>query len=168
MAIDKNSNVFTFAFAGIMVTVVGAILAFLFISLKPLQVANDEDKKKMDIMGAIGFESGTEAGQVNRGNSGELFDKYVVERVSIDYNGNVVKTATGTIVSGDKTDPFNIDVQKEYRSKIKKVVKKNKRDPENLAVEMGTMRANNRPLTSYGFILLRHAKLRRGGSESGI
>ncbi|MFT4679379.1 MAG: Na+-transporting NADH:ubiquinone oxidoreductase subunit C [Litorivivens sp.] len=136
MAIDKNSNVFTFAFATIMVVVVGTILAFLFISLKPMQVANEEDKKKMDIMGAIGFESGSEPGQANRLNSGELFDQYVIERISLNSQGEVIKTSSGPIITGDKTDPFNIDVKKEYKSKIKKVAKKFKKDPEGLETAM--------------------------------
>ena len=50
MAVNKNSTAFTFTFAIIMVVVVGAILAFLSISLKPMQEANAADKKKMNIL----------------------------------------------------------------------------------------------------------------------
>ncbi len=139
MAIDKNSNVFTFTFATIMVVVVGTILASLFLSLKPLQVAHEVDKKKMDIMGAIGFESGSEPGQVNRSNSGVLFDEFVVERISLNSKGEVINTRTDAITSGDKTDPFNIDVKKEYKSKIKKLAKKFKKDPAGLEKAMKSL-----------------------------
>ena len=40
MAINKNSNGYTFLFAIVMVVLVGAILASLSLSLKPMQKAN--------------------------------------------------------------------------------------------------------------------------------
>ena len=53
MAINKESNGFTFGFAIIMVAVVGTILASLAMGLKPQKKKNEEVKKKMDILSAF-------------------------------------------------------------------------------------------------------------------
>ena len=58
MAFNKNSNGYTFIFAIVMVVMVGAILASLSLSLKPMQKANEAEKKMMNILGAIGVPSG--------------------------------------------------------------------------------------------------------------
>ena len=50
MAIDRNSNAFTFGFAIAMVIVVGTTLAFLSIVLKPYQLKNEKDKKMISIL----------------------------------------------------------------------------------------------------------------------
>lgn len=117
MAVNKNSTAFTFTFAIVMVIVVGAILAFLSISLKPMQEANAADKKKMNILGAILVES-------TRQNASELFDQYVVERVSIDFDGKVVETRSEALKekATDPKDPFYVDTKKDYKNSVKKVV----------------------------------------------
>jgi Na+-transporting NADH:ubiquinone oxidoreductase subunit C len=135
MAFDKNSTVFTFTFAIVMVVIVGVALAFTSLSLKDLQNANKADKKMMNILGAIRVEA-------TRDNAQELFGKYVEERISIDVNGNVVNTATGPIKAGDKSDPFNIDVQKDYRSNVKRVVKVNKGQPETMMKDIEALGLN--------------------------
>ena len=109
MSINKNSTGYTFAFSIIMVVVVGAALAYTSLSLKPLQKANTADKQMMDVLGAIEVASTRQMAKVD-------FSKYVVERVALDYNGNVVSTKTGDGDSKDATDPFNIDVKKDYRA----------------------------------------------------
>ena len=53
MAINKESNGFTFGFAITMVVVVGTILALLAMGLKPRKLSNDRVKKKMDILSAF-------------------------------------------------------------------------------------------------------------------
>lgn len=110
MAINKNSNAFTFGFAITMVVVVGLVLSVLSMGLKPFQVKNEADKKRMDILTAIGVE-------VDRTNAEELFEKYVVERVVIDYNGNEISNSTGKIDTQDENDAFNVDIRSEYRDR---------------------------------------------------
>lgn len=110
MAIDKNSNAFTFGFAVVMVVVVGAILSVLAMGLKPFQIKNEADKKRMDILTAIDVDA-------DRTNAGELFEQYVVERVVIDYDGNVISSSTGEIDPQDETDAFNVDIRSEYRDR---------------------------------------------------
>jgi len=51
---DRNSNGYTFLFAGIMVVVVGALLAFAATSLKPMQDINVKNEKMQNILSTIG------------------------------------------------------------------------------------------------------------------
>ncbi len=136
MAINKNSSAFTFGFAIVMVVIVGAVLAFTSLSLKDRQDKNRADKKQMDILKAIGFETGNKDGQVNRANASVLFDEYVKERVSVNFEGDVLKTQTGAIDPKDKEDPFNVDVAKDFRTKSKRLIADNKDNPEGLIAAM--------------------------------
>lgn len=100
MAINKESNTYTFAFSIILVIVVGAILSSLSLGLKPLQEKNQEVKKKMDILNAIGVES-------NRENAVELYDKHIPSSYVIGADGNTKENEVA----------FNIDVKKQIRDK---------------------------------------------------
>ena len=126
MAINKNSNAYTFFFAIVMVVVVGVALAVVSQALKQPQKENEATKKKMDILGAIQV-------QADRSNASNLFEQYVTRRVAVDYLGNEVSAKEGEIAVGDKNDPFNIDVQKDYRTYVKKIVKENGKNQEALA-----------------------------------
>ncbi|HKL03355.1 MAG TPA: NADH:ubiquinone reductase (Na(+)-transporting) subunit C [Cryomorphaceae bacterium] len=109
MAIDKNSNAFTFGFAIAMVVVVGATLSFAAISLKPRQQANNIEKDMISILSSIGVEA-------TRANASEKFYSNITKRVTLNADGDVVQTRDGKIDPNDKKDPFNVDVKKEYRS----------------------------------------------------
>lgn len=100
MAIDKNSNAFTFLFAFIMVVVVGTILAAISTGLNPMQKKNEANKKKMDILSAIDIES-------TRKNADSKYEQYITNSVVIDKEGNIVK----------KVEAFDIDVKKQFRDK---------------------------------------------------
>lgn len=139
MAINKNSNGYTFFFAIAMVVVVGVALAVTSESLKPMQKENQAIKKKMDILGAIKIEA-------DRGNANELFDQYVVNRIALDYGGNNVGEMQGDIDPQDKKDPFNIDVKKDFRGTTKGIVKKFKGDPEGLDAALMAEEGINYPL----------------------
>jgi len=108
MALDKNSNAFTFGFAVVMVVVVGTVLSALSMGLKPFQLKNEADKKRIDILNAIDVDA-------NRTNAAELFDQYVVERVVIGYDGNVVSSNSGELNPQDEQDAFNVDIKAQYR-----------------------------------------------------
>lgn len=129
MAINKESNAFTFGFSIAMVIVVGAILTFLFIRWKPLFEKNDADKKMVDILSAINIES-------ERSNSKELFDRYVVKRISVSFDGQVVEERQGEVNTSDKADPFNTDVKKDYKSGTSKLVLQYKGDKPKLMEEV--------------------------------
>jgi len=108
MAIDKNSNAFTFIFSILMVVVVGAVLSFAAMSLKPKQVKNNIDKKMINILTSIGVEA-------DRANAKELFYENVKQRYTLNAEGEIVSTREGEVDPTDTEDPFNVDVKKEYR-----------------------------------------------------
>ena len=114
MAVNKDSNAYTISFAIILVVIVGGLLAFVSISLKPLQQSNVKNEKKQNILNSlpgINFERSEAEGE---------FNKYVKKRVILDYTGKVVdgsvKTSADDIKDKDTLDAFNIDLQKEYRN----------------------------------------------------
>ena len=110
MAMNKNATGYTFLFSIVMVLLVGTALAFTSLSLKPLQKQNEADKKMVDILGAIGITT-------TRENAKNDFPTFVKERLSIDSEGNVLNITSGDVDSKDASDPFNLDVKKDYRSK---------------------------------------------------
>ena len=87
MAINKESNGYTFGFAIAMVVVVGAVLALIAMATKPFKDTNDEVKKKMDIVKALLPKDESE--KINRKNAEEEFAKYVnlENALVIDLNG---------------------------------------------------------------------------------
>lgn len=102
MAINKDSNGYTFFFAIALVVVVGAGLAAIAVGLKPMQDKNVETKKKMDILGALKIES-------TRQNAGGLYDQTVLtdQCVVIDSEGNIKEGLAA----------FDIDIKTQYRDK---------------------------------------------------
>jgi len=53
---------------------------------------------------------------ISREEAGKLFNEYVTERITLDYEGNILsrKTAEDAIDEKDALDAFNIDQRKEY------------------------------------------------------
>ena len=97
MAIDKNSNSYTFGFAVLMVIVVGSLLALASQGLKARQEKNATDKKMMSILSAINIDA-------TRENAKEIYNKYVID---------------SKIISGKdlSANAFDVDIKKEFRDK---------------------------------------------------
>ena len=97
MAIDKNSNSYTFGFAILMVIVVGSLLAVASQGLKTRQEKNATDKKMMSILSAINIDA-------TRENAQEMYNKYVIN---------------SKIISGKdlSANAFDVDIKKEFRDK---------------------------------------------------
>jgi Na+-transporting NADH:ubiquinone oxidoreductase subunit C len=100
---DRNSNGYTFLFAGIMVAVVGVLLAFAATSLKPMQDINVKNEKMQNILTTVGVTG------VSR------------EEAEAKFN-EVIKT--GFIVKSDGTAEenrdaaFNVDLKNELKKKV--------------------------------------------------
>ena len=105
MAIDKNSNSYTFGFAILMVIVVGSLLAVASQGLKTRQEKNATDKKMMSILSAINIDA-------TRENAKEMYNKYVID---------------SKIISGKdlNADAFDVDIKKEFRDKNIRVSDRN-------------------------------------------
>lgn len=131
MALNRDSNVYTITFATIMVVIVGGLLAYISMSLKPIQKANVSNEKMQNILQAIGIE---ETNGVTRDAAGDLFNQFVKRRITINYNGDIIsdKTSEDAIDPQDKTDAFNIDLRKEYSKYVKPIMNKNKGDNDKI------------------------------------
>jgi len=110
MAINKESNGYTFGFAIALVVVVGAILAGIAMAAKPFQEKNELVKKKMDILKAILPKE--EAEKVTRKNATPMFEEMVdlEKAVVLDINGEVK----------EDVEAFDIDIRKDFRDKTLK------------------------------------------------
>ncbi len=96
---NKESNLYTFSFAIVMVLVVGTVLAVTSEVLQPRKKQNMADKKMIDILSAIGVEA-------TRSNAKEQYIKYIIEETIINNKGKVVEGSA-----------FNIDVLFQFRDK---------------------------------------------------
>ena len=114
MAINKESNGFTFGFAITLVVVVGTVLALLAMGLKPMREQNAKVKKQLDILSAM-LDLDKEG--INRKNAAKEFEKY------IDLKKAVVLDMNGKVQQGKEA--FNIDIQTEYKDKNRKEEDKN-------------------------------------------
>jgi Na+-transporting NADH:ubiquinone oxidoreductase subunit C len=119
---NKESNIYTIAFATLMVVIVGGLLAFVSSSLKPAQTANVKNEKMQNILRAIdpSFKS-DDLKKMNRDEIVALFNEHVKERVIIDYSGKTisVKSPKDEIDSKDESDAFNLNPRKQYSSIVK-------------------------------------------------
>lgn len=104
MAINKDSNAYTFGFSIVLVIVVGVVLSSLAIGLKPRIKANEAVKKKMDILAAIGVES-------SRKNGEKLYSEYVTDSYVISAEGEIVEN-----LPEEKT-AIKLDIQNQFRDK---------------------------------------------------
>ncbi len=107
MAVNRDSNGYTFGFAIALVAVVGTSLALIATGLKPLQQKNEVIKQKMEILRAMLTKE--EMKKVDRKNANEKFDQYIdlEKAVVLDINGNVKEGAKA----------FDVDIRKEYKDK---------------------------------------------------
>jgi Na+-transporting NADH:ubiquinone oxidoreductase subunit C len=118
MGMDKDSNAYTFLFAGGLVVIVGALLASASMGLKPYQVRNVQNAKMQDILQAANVKD------VSRPKAKETFMDLVKQRIVIDSTGKAVNKIKGSEPierKNDSTEAFNIDP----RSQLKNVGKGN-------------------------------------------
>jgi Na+-transporting NADH:ubiquinone oxidoreductase subunit C len=112
MAIDKNSNQFTFTFAIVMVVVVGTVLALLYSGLKPFQDENIRREKMQNILAAMNV-------NVKRDEAPALYEKMVQKAVLIDARGNEVPGMDTNPVNGPA---FELNALKQYRNEKARVI----------------------------------------------
>ena len=108
MAINKESNSFTFGFAIALVVVLSVVLAVLSEGLKPYKDKNVRIKKQLDILSAM---MDVKKEGITRANAEEKFEEYVdtSKAVILDFQGNVKKS--------NKIKAFDVDIKKEFRDK---------------------------------------------------
>ena len=100
---DKNSNIYTFLFVGIMVIGIASILAFTSQTLKPMQKENVKNEKMQNILSTIGI-------NVSREEAEGLYSKYIKEELALKIDGSV----------NESLNPFSeINLAKEIKKDYK-------------------------------------------------
>tara|TARA_B100000965_G_scaffold284893_1_gene242809 strand:+ start:1277 stop:2014 length:738 start_codon:yes stop_codon:yes gene_type:complete len=100
---NRDSNLYTFLFAAIMVLVVATVLAFTSQSLKDLQNENIRKEKMQNILSTVGI-------NVTRDESEQLYKKYIIEELALKFDGSV----------NDQINPFSeIVLAKELKKDYK-------------------------------------------------
>ncbi len=115
MAVDVNSNKYTFIFAAVMVVVVATVLALASESLKPMQKKNVENEKRQNILSSIGIE-------VDASDAETAYRQNLVEELVLDANGKEVENP--------EFGAFDIDVLKDYKAGLSTIYKTNADDME--------------------------------------
>ena len=122
MAVDVNSNKYTFGFAAVMVIVVASVLALLSEGLKPLQKENVANEKRQNILSSIGVSvSATEAETT--------YEQYLKEAVVLGADGKKKEAEVGA---------FDIDVLKDYKAGLSNIYKTNSGDFEAMRSELSS------------------------------
>lgn len=121
MAVDVNSNKYTFLFATAMVIVVASLLALASESLKPMQKKNVANEKRQNILSSIGVE-------VEASEAEAAYDENLVEALVLDANGEVV--AEPAVAA------FDIDVLKDYKAGLSNIYKANAGDMDAMKAEL--------------------------------
>jgi len=96
---DRNSNVYTFIYASVMVILVAAILSIAALNLKPFQAKNIEIEKKQNILASVNIEA-----------SAADAEKIYADKIVSSY----IVNAAGEKVDGDA---FSVDMKKQYAEK---------------------------------------------------
>ncbi len=104
MALDINSNKYTFAFSTVMVVVVAVLLALASEGLKPMQSANVRIEKMQNVLSSVGVK--TTALQADSAYTALIKESYV-----LDVEGN--------IKDAPSQEAFEIDVLAQYKDKEK-------------------------------------------------
>ena len=79
---DRDSNLYTFLFATIMVFIIAIVLAYTSQSLKDLQKENIRKEKMQNILSTVGVIT-------NREGAEELYDKYIEEQIAVQNDGSI-------------------------------------------------------------------------------
>lgn len=105
MALDINSNKYTFGFSAVMVVVVAVLLAVTSESLKPMQNANVRREKMQNILSSVGVKATADEAE-------DLYTELITESYVLGFDGKVIESP--------KNDAFNVDVLGQYKDKSKK------------------------------------------------
>jgi Na+-transporting NADH:ubiquinone oxidoreductase subunit C len=115
MAINKESQSFTFIFSIVMVVVVATVLALAAMGLKEPQQENQKQEKMQNILASIQV-------IVDRSEASAEFGTYVKQRLTLNHKGEVVSSLEGPVKSlatdgkeAFESDAFNIDIKKQFR-----------------------------------------------------
>ena len=84
---NKNSNIYQILYAAVMVLIVGTVLAFIYMALKPNQNENIANDTRKQILSALHIATPDDS-QVK-----EMYEKYITQDLLVDGEGNIVDSA---------------------------------------------------------------------------
>lgn len=105
MAMNTEKNSYTVIFAMVMVIIVGTILAYLAMGLKPRIDENERFEKQQNILYAMGVNQNEGDGDVSFVPTNEVeaqFSDYITEQLLIDSNGNTAEDDQAYLVDMKK------------------------------------------------------------------
>ena len=79
---NRDSNIYTFGFAAVMVIIVASVLAFTSSSLKDLQNENIRNEKMKNILSTVGVD-------VSREDAQEYYDRIITQQLAVKSDGSV-------------------------------------------------------------------------------
>ena len=79
---NRDSNMYTFLFVGVMVIGIASILAFTSQTLKPMQKENVKNEKMQNILSTVGI-------NVSRDEAKDLYSKYITQELALKIDGTV-------------------------------------------------------------------------------
>ena len=98
---NKNSNTYQILYAAVMVLIVGTVLAFIYMALKPKQNENIANDTRKQILSALHIAAPDDE-QVK-----ETYEKYIVQDLLVDRDGNIVDST--------KNVAFEVDMKKNVK-----------------------------------------------------
>lgn len=99
---NKNSNLYQILYAAVMVLIVGTLLAFIYMALKPKQDANRANDKRKQILSAVHMAPASDDAVE------DTFTKYIVAGYLLDENGEIADST--------KDVAFNVDMKNNIKS----------------------------------------------------
>ena len=98
---NKNSNIYQILYAAVMVLLVGTVLAFIYMALKPKQNENIANDTRKQILSALHIAAPSDA-QVK-----ETYEKYIIQDLLVDAQGNITDSAQNVA--------FDVDMKKNVK-----------------------------------------------------
>ena len=98
---NKNSNSYQILYSAIMVLLVGAVLALIYMSLKPKQDENIANDTRNQILSALHIVAPSEA------EIPATYEKYITQDLLVDHEGNVTDST--------KNCAFDVDMKKNMK-----------------------------------------------------
>jgi len=79
---NRDSNIYTFLFVGIMIIGIASILAYTSQTLKPLQNENVKNEKMQNILSTVGI-------NVSREEAEESYSRYITQELALKIDGSI-------------------------------------------------------------------------------
>lgn len=105
---NKNSNIYQIVYAAVMVLIVGTVLSFIYMALKPKQDENIANDKRKQILSAVHITT-TNDSEVEK-----IFKQYIVAEYLVD-------SIKGEIVDSTKNVAFNVDMKNNIKEKDRRL-----------------------------------------------